>query len=423
VPLALHVWSFGLPSTSTLTTTFGFSALAAARQHRGGYRGDDDLERWARLYGQAALRHRLSLHGGTMVPPPATFRGDEATIDWTAYDREVAPFLDGTPESTGGDYLPGARFTAIDLRTPGNLSDARRVAYWRAFARHFRAQGWLGRLFDYVMDEPQPSDYPHVLAEATLAHRADPEIATLLTEQLVPSLAGAIDVWVPLVNLLDPKPGGGERDAVVRTAYGAMEKTGARVWWYQSCASHGCDEIGGHGFDGWVSYMIDAPAVGNRIFPWLAFAQGIAGELYYNTVESYSTNADAWNDPSTHGGNGDGSLFYPGTPARVGGKTDLPIESLRLKLIREGLEDYEYLALLDGLGARGDACAFARQLAPHAWSWSHDPEALYALRRRMGDELDRLAVGATTLTLLEGSPASGRGGTAPVPSAEARPCP
>lgn len=39
-------------------------------------------------------------------------------------------------------------------------------------------------------------------------------------------------------------------------------------------------------------------------------------------------------------------MFYPGRPDRIGGATHIPVESLRLKLIREGHKDYEYLLLL-----------------------------------------------------------------------------
>jgi len=400
VPFALHVWPFALPSTSSLRTTFGFSAISAAKQHRGAYGGDEDLYRWTDLYGRAALRHRLSLHGGSMVPPPATFAGDRATVDWRSYDAEVGPFLDGLAKDRDGGYLPGARFTAIDLRVPTGLSDAQKIAYWRAWAKHFRERRWMDRLFYYVMDEPEPQDYPRVLAEARLAHQADPGIATLLTEQWVPSLAGAIDLWVPLVNLLDAKPDGSEPDAVARATYAPAEAQGARLWWYQSCSSHGCDTVGGKEFAGWPSYVIDTPAVGNRIMPWLAFAERIGGELYYNTVESYTKNADAWNDPATHGGNGDGTLFYPGTPARVGGTTDLPIESLRLKLIREGLEDYEYLTLLAKAGREDQARAWAQSLAPHAAQWEHDPARLYALRRRIGEAVAAALARAPSATSL-----------------------
>lgn len=48
-----------------------------------------------------------------------------------------------------------------------------------------------------------------------------------------------------------------------------------------------------------------------------------------------------------YGGNGDGYMLYPGTPDRIGGKTGVPIESVRLKHVRDGYEDFEYLRLLE----------------------------------------------------------------------------
>jgi hypothetical protein len=67
--------------------------------------------------------------------------------------------------------------------------------------------------------------------------------------------------------------------------------------------------------------------------------------------------------------NGDGTLFYPGKACPVGngvgcigGTKDIPVESMRLKHIRDGREDYEYLHLLDQTGDPADA-AFAQETA------------------------------------------------------------
>jgi hypothetical protein len=70
------------------------------------------------------------------------------------------------------------------------------------------------------------------------------------------------------------------------------------------------------------------------------------------------------------GGNGDGNLFYPGRPegydgsedSVIGGRTDIPIESLRLKRIRDGREDYEYLRELRSRGREARARAIAERL-------------------------------------------------------------
>ena len=41
--------------------------------------------------------------------------------------------------------------------------------------------------------------------------------------------------------------------------------------------------------------------------------------------------------------NGEGTLLYPGRPDKIGGRTHIPVSSLRLLMIREGHEDFEWL--------------------------------------------------------------------------------
>jgi hypothetical protein len=115
-------------------------------------------------------------------------------------------------------------------------------------------------------------------------------------------------------------------------------------------------------YTGWASYMVDHPAPLNRSMGPLAFLTGVEGELYFDTVYAYNTQ-DPWKGVFEFGGNGDGTLFYPGTPARLGTKEPQPVVSLRLKHIRDGLEDYEYLHLLTRLGEEAPARALARRLA------------------------------------------------------------
>jgi hypothetical protein len=100
---------------------------------------------------------------------------------------------------------------------------------------------------------------------------------------------------------------------------------------------------------------------------------------------------DPWTDLRLFGGNGDGTLFYPGTPSRIGGHTDIPIESIRLKLIREGMEDFEYLALLAKLKGRDAADQFAGRIVKKTYQWEADPETFLKVRRELGETLSRLA--------------------------------
>ena len=91
-----------------------------------------------------------------------------------------------------------------------------------------------------------------------------------------------------------------------RAEYAPLLQQGKSLWWYQSCASHGCSAATSEYFRGWPSYAIDVPAASNRIMEWLTWKDRIGGELYYNMTESYERKTDPWQDPYLHGGNGDG---------------------------------------------------------------------------------------------------------------------
>lgn len=389
VPVTLSVWNFSLPSTSTLKTTFGLNGLSAMKQHRAQY-SDQALLAITYLYAKSALWHRISIHSGTLTPPPFTGDANNLQIDWKSYDQEVAPFLDGTV-FTPDQPLYGAKANTVDLRVHGSAGTPElKIAYWRQWVNHFAAKGWLDRLFYYVWDEPTPDKNQQIVSLATLAHTADPRIRTLVTTTLDPELKGAIDIWTPLVNCVDSKPNFPPMcdRSIPRQGYDAEIQRGKTLWWYQSCISHGCNGPGGDYFRGWPNYLIDAPGVANRVFQWQAWKFDIAGELYFNLDEAFSRTNDPWTDVYFFGGNGDGTFFYPGRPDRIGGASDIPIESIRLKLLREGLEDYEYLNLLASIGLGGCVDEVVSRVVNKAYQWALDPDEFYAARRELGDRLN-----------------------------------
>src|SRR5207244_3809643 len=141
----------------------------------------------------------------------------------------------------------------------------------------------------------------------------------LVTRALTSALDTAVDIWCPVVNLVDAPPGAPDLGpAPPRDRYDDRIARGERLWWYQSCLSHGCDVVGRGYFTGWPSLMVYAPPVGHRVWEWLTFRYRIGGELYFNTVEAYDH--DPFQGVRRHGGNGDGTLFYPGRPALIGGR-------------------------------------------------------------------------------------------------------
>src|SRR5438128_1795084 len=330
VPVEVRVRAFDLPATPALATAFGFSGYSAAKGHG---RNVDAARELTRAYDLIALRRGITLFGGTQDPPAFSKRGDDVRIDWAGYDAEVAPFLDGTA-------IPGgARWTAVELREPGGLSRAQRRSYRHQWQEHFRQRGWLDRLFRYVQDEPAVKDFPQVEERAREMRDDAPEVRRLVTTAWTDRLAD-VDLWTPVLNCLGDRNPTCDRPAP-RSRY-------QRLWWYQSCMSHGCSNDGKPvehpAFRGWPSYMIDAPPTAARVMGTLAFLNDVAGELYFDTVFAYHE-GDPWRSQWAFGGNGDGTLFYPGTPERIGGTRDVPVESLRLIQVARSLADHPYLHL------------------------------------------------------------------------------
>lgn len=396
VEVHLVVRPLAIPATSTLPVSFGLSGRSLMYGHFGEKRGDDERRRLVDRYARLALAYRVSLHTMSRIPPLVTHRPDGTlAVDFRAWDAEIGPFMDGSA-------LPsGARFSAVDLRTPDDLPAADLPVYARAVAAHFRERGWLSRLFAYVMDEPKAADRAEL--RRRLEALAGSGVPRLVTMPLDESLAGLVDWWAPNLNCLDHKERQGEfcPAEAPREAYAPAQAKGGKLWWYQSCSSHGC----GHGpfgdvrdayFRGWPSYMVDADGAANRAMGWLAFAAHVDGELYFDTVWAFNRwdrtkqpRLDPWDDLFAFGGNGDGTLFYPGRPDRIGGTTDVPVASLRLVLLRDGLEDYELLRLLAARGPDGARRAdeLARGLAPRLFAFSRDPAAWAAARRALLDAL------------------------------------
>jgi hypothetical protein len=388
VPVRLRVSEVAIPVTSSLPTTFGLASRSAALAHlqRKAHEGDE-LLRFDRLYREALLAHRVSAHGGTWDPPPFRRDGGTIEVDFRAYDRELMPFLTGTA------LAGGARATTVELRTHPDLQgDAEKLAYWKAQADHLEAAGFRGVLFSYEKDEPALAELPAIAEHARLVRPADPAIRVLVTASLAPLLAEVVDIWTPNLNCLFVRERPGEFCPwrAPPEAYREVRARGASLWWYQSCSSHGCDDGPPRPyFRGWPSYVVDAAGGRARAMGWLAFAWGIEGELYWASTYRFVRDGkpgDPWAPGGlwAFGGNGDGTLLYPGSPRRIGGRTHVPVTSLRLEMIRDGLEDLELLRLVAARpGGDAVARAEARAIARTPYDIDPDPAAFDRARARL----------------------------------------
>ena len=130
---------------------------------------------------------------------------------------------------------------------------------------------------------------------------------------------------------------------------------------------------------------------------WAEWKLNVTGELYWDSIFLYPNRlqdgvglpTDPWTDQSNaktgaNAGSGDGNLFAFGSPGQIGGESEIPVETQRLKLIRDGIEDYEYMMMLEKKLGRE---AVEREIEPviqSAWNYTNDAGVLLAVRRRIG---------------------------------------
>jgi hypothetical protein len=87
--------------------------------------------------------------------------------------------------------------------------------------------------------------------------------------------------------------------------------------------------------------------------------------------------------------NGDGNLFYPGLPELPNIEAHQPITSLRMKLLREGIEDYEYLVLFErSLGSEA-AVEMAASVTKKSTWWERDLSEILSVRHSLAEAIEK----------------------------------
>jgi Domain of unknown function (DUF4091)/Family of unknown function (DUF6067) len=179
----------------------------------------------------------------------------------------------------------------------------------------------------------------------------------------------AVDIWTVLPKMYDAAP----------NEIAQVRQKGDQVWSYNALVQD----------DYSPKWQIDFAPINYRMQPgFISQSLGLTGILYWR-VDLWTN--DPWNDVQTtvQGSNhypGDGMLVYPGAAVGLSGV----VPSIRLKAIREGVEDYEYVQILKNLG-RGDWAIAQSQTVGRDWrNWSQDPDALAAVRQTLGEEIERI---------------------------------
>jgi len=373
----LTVWNFTLPNGMSLQSNYAYSRDGICEYYTT-HGSTTDCEVLHQRHFLEYARHRMSPYRWENGDPVTTWDPGTGTItvDWTAWDAAQSPYLDGT------FYRPGFEFQTIGLPRsfggcPEELTqDEWNIMNWAAWADHFHEEGWIEKAWCYLPDEPDPSQYGALAQLAANIHAADPDLQPFVTEQYEENLGPDIDIWCPDEPMFSdslPWPPYPE-------VYEDLRAEGKKTWWY-NCVSANI------GFD-YANHMVDQESTYMRTWLWLTRRYGFTGILFWR-IQYLWDRQNVWEDmyADRFACQGDGTLFYPGVPEEIGGTTDIPIPSLRIKALREAMEDYEYFHILDERGDSAWVDDVTRTVAPKTFQWEHDPLVILDWRRKVAEKI------------------------------------
>ena len=158
------------------------------------------------------------------------------------------------------------------------------------------------------------------------------------------------------------------------------------LWSYTSCNT---------GYGSTPEWLVDYPPINERIQAgFLNWTQGATGILYYRSDGWTAGNAiGSWNNVDTTACGpgisrpGDGIFLYPPGPIA----SSEPAPGIRLKAIRDGIQDYEYAQMLKDEGQASYVEFVLKPIAASWTKWSHDPGDLEGVRQKFGLQLHQLA--------------------------------
>lgn len=140
-------------------------------------------------------------------------------------------------------------------------------------------------------------------------------------------------------------------------------------------------------------WEIDFDPVNFRIQPgFINQSLGLSGVLYWRVDDWSIYGSNPWtnvNNVGTFSSNnypGEGVLVYPGTQVGLSG----PVASMRLKWLRDGADDFDYITLLKQQGWGDWALQLSRSIAPDWTNWTRDHNLIESVRSQLGAKLDAL---------------------------------
>ncbi|CAN2043880.1 hypothetical protein GMMP13_1190006 [Candidatus Magnetomoraceae bacterium gMMP-13] len=413
IPINLHVFNFTIPDELHVKSQMNFSHETILNKYSVSGTGDD-YWMYVNKIKQFFMDHRLTPKSA-LWSGGLTCCGGRSYIDYDCntgiisdsdgiwgFEDPAEKYLDGTAFKNGigypsfmaagpqnndasADQRPSTfcneTISAADWYTADNPNTAynqKWFSYMTDLQTYLTTTGYLDKAYYYIANEPQDQiDYDAVAWYSQELKKAAPNFKLMVSEEARPEIynhsvftGSKIDIWLPVLNNYNPE-----------IAHEREKNHNEETWIY---FLHGTRP------PFFNPITLDHPGIESKLTGWFLWKYRIKGIAYYS-LNSWSKNP--WTDPMQDNHNGDLFMFYPPSELNeniaYGSNNHRLVPSIRFELMRDSLEDYEYLYVLNNenqpeVDLVNSADTQADKIISGLTSYTRNSEFMYNLRRLIG---------------------------------------
>jgi hypothetical protein len=383
LPLVLTVYPLTLPDERHLMVSEWFST-GRFKQHHGVDPVDSErFFKMLQVYAKNMAEHRQNVFQvGLDLIQSTRIADGKLHFDFSRFDRWAQVFWDtgrmdrletGFVARFGEGRWHSREILLRDFRVTEQATGAMQQLpgkeflpqFLPALAAHLCEKKWLDKTLFHICDETSNRNVAAWREASDFVHRCAPELRRLDAIETTHCL-GRLEVWIPKLDHL----------STWESAYEEARRQGSELWFYTVGIFQG---------GSLPNKTVDVPLIESRLLHWLNYRYGLKGYLHWGF--------NAWTDdpinaPGQH--RGDGWHVYP--------TKDGLLDSLRWEQMRNGIQDYECLWLLENKIAGIKATLsprvaeliepsrrgveIASQVVRTYSDFTRDPGVLYAARRQ-----------------------------------------
>jgi hypothetical protein len=277
--------------------------------------------------------------------------------------------------------------TDPESRILPNEQNLRRLGKWEKIIQQ---RGWQGRFLVSISDEPFIHHEETYAAMVDRVHQTAPGIRCI--EAVEAEYLGKLDIYVPKLSHLN----------LWYPQFKQTQDQGAELWFYTCC----------HPVGRYPNRFLDQSLLKTRVLHWINYLYQLDGFLHWGLNHFAGENPYSQEGISKDLPLGDRAIVYPGHQGFLG--------SLRFSAMRDGLQDYEYLWVLENelrninqaygneaswLDPRQRPLELCRRVIQSFHEYTRDPQILLYTRETIAREIEQLKT--KPLLVVQTSPPEG----------------